>query len=122
MSELASELDSRCREAGVDIVGVSIGAADDKTSWTVHPPELQSEAQSIIDAFDVDAYGLEWEWSELRRIRNSKLTDCDWTQIPDAQLTGAQVTAWQTYRQALRDIPENTDEPSLVEWPTLPEE
>ena len=59
-------------------------------------------------------------WSELRRIRNLKLTDCDWTQLGDTPLTAAQVTEWQTYRQALRDIPENTDEPSLVEWPSLP--
>ena len=121
MSELASELDSRCRAAGVDIVGVSIGTADDKTSWTVQPSAVQSAAQPIIDAFDITAYGLDWEWSELRTARNLRLTECDWTQLGDAQLTGAKVTEWQTYRQALRDLPATTVDPTVVEWPTPPE-
>jgi|TARA_R100001086_G_scaffold72621_2_gene34897 hypothetical protein len=121
MSELASELDSRCRAAGLAIDGVSIGTADDKTSWTVQPSAVQSAAQPIIDAFDITAYGLDWEWSELRTARNLLLTDCDWTQLGDAQLTGAQVTEWQTYRQVLRDLPSTTLDPAQPDWPIPPE-
>ena len=62
------------------------------------------------------------EWAELHRMRNSRLTECDWTQLGDAQLTAVQVTEWQTYRQALRDIPENIiDFSAEIEWPELPE-
>lgn len=55
----------------------------------------------------------------LRERRNALLTACDWTQLPDAPLTDAQRAAWQTYRQALRDLPEDTDSliPGGIDWP-----
>jgi hypothetical protein len=122
MKNLAAVLDGTIRAAGVDIVGVSIGTADDKTTWTVQPSNLQSAAQPTIDAFDVDAQEGVVAWAELRTARNLRLTDCDWTQLGDAQLTAAQVTEWQTYRQALRDLPSTTLDPAEPEWPTPPEE
>lgn len=42
----------------------------------------------------------------IRNVRNFKLQECDWTQLPDVQLTTEQVQAWQTYRQQLRDYME----------------
>lgn len=45
----------------------------------------------------------------FRSVRNKALSDCDWTQGPDAPLTDEQRAAWRVYRQALRDLPENTD-------------
>jgi len=39
-----------------------------------------------------------------RKTRNAKLSDCDWTQLPDVNLTAACLTAFQAYRQALRDV------------------
>jgi len=121
MENLAAALDSTIREAGVAIVGVSIGTEDDKATWTVQPSNLQSAAQPTIDAFDVDAQEVVVAWAALRTSRNLLLTDCDWTQLSDAQLTSAQVTEWQTYRQALRDLPATTVDPTVVEWPTPPE-
>jgi hypothetical protein len=59
-------------------------------------------------------------WAELRSLRDQKLTKCDWTQIPDAPLTEEQKTAWRTYRQALRDLPENTEDPKNPIWPVEP--
>jgi hypothetical protein len=41
--------------------------------------------------------------AQARGQRNAKLTSCDWTQLPDCPLTAEQKTAWQAYRQALRD-------------------
>jgi hypothetical protein len=59
----------------------------------------------------------------LRFERDQKLYASDWTQIADAPLTPEQKTAWQTYRQALRDIPANnadiTDLDQVV-WPVKP--
>ncbi len=65
---------------------------------------------------------------ELRLFRNSELKGCDWTQLPDCQLTNDKKTEWATYRQALRVLP-STASPSLdengqltdVTWPTKPE-
>jgi hypothetical protein len=61
------------------------------------------------------------EWAALRTTRNLLLTDCDWTQLGDAQLTGTQVTEWQTYRQVLRDLPSTTLDPAQPDWPIPPE-
>ena len=61
--------------------------------------------------------------SELRKLRNQRIVLTDWTQLPDAPLTDAQKTEWQTYRQALRDVPlNNSNVTSLDEvvWPTEP--
>lgn len=39
----------------------------------------------------------------IRNVRDQKLYSCDWTQLPDVQLTIEQVDLWKTYRQQLRD-------------------
>ena len=41
----------------------------------------------------------------FREKRNTLLLDCDWTQFTDSPLTDTKKTEWQTYRQALRDMP-----------------
>jgi len=59
--------------------------------------------------------------AEVRTERDSKLTESDWTQMPD--YTSPNKEAWATYRQALRDIPTHANFPNLIEtdWPTKPE-
>lgn len=54
---------------------------------------------------------------EVRESRNALLSACDWTQVPDASVDQA---AWATYRQALRDVPEQAGFPNSVVWPTQP--
>ena len=56
--------------------------------------------------------------SQIRQERNTLLSDCDWTQVSDAP---ANQVAWQTYRQALRDITAQEGFPYSVIWPTKPE-
>ena len=58
------------------------------------------------------------EAENIRRLRNKRLWECDWTQVPDA--TVDQV-AWAEYRQALRDITSQAGFPLDVTWPTKPE-
>lgn len=60
-------------------------------------------------------------WQRLRNERNMKLASSDWSQLSDTPLTSSQKTAWTTYRQALRDLPENTEDPKNVTWPSQPE-
>lgn len=52
-----------------------------------------------------------------RDVRNSKLAECDWTQLPDAPVNQQ---AWATYRQALRDISSQTGFPWDIQWPEAP--
>jgi hypothetical protein len=44
----------------------------------------------------------EQKWDFLRSNRDQLLAASDWTQLPDAPVDKA---AWATYRQALRDLP-----------------
>ena len=57
------------------------------------------------------------QWESVRALRNTKLENCDWTQLPDAPVDGE---AWAEYRQALRDITTQTD-PFNITWPQEPE-
>lgn len=56
--------------------------------------------------------------SQIRQERNTLLSDCDWTQVSDAPVNQV---AWQTYRQALRDVTSQEGFPYSVTWPTKPE-
>tara|TARA_R110002020_G_scaffold184002_3_gene380703 strand:+ start:225 stop:620 length:396 start_codon:yes stop_codon:yes gene_type:complete len=42
---------------------------------------------------------------DLRNYRGAMLDSTDWTQVVDNPLTEAKKLEWQTYRQALRDLP-----------------
>lgn len=50
-------------------------------------------------------------WQELRFIRNQKLKETDWTQLPDNPLTEEQKQSWILYRQYLRDLPSIIEDP-----------
>jgi len=56
--------------------------------------------------------------SEARSKRNALLTASDWTQVADAPVDQS---AWATYRQALRDVPDQAGFPDNIDWPTAPE-
>lgn len=62
----------------------------------------------------------EIEWAAIRSRRNQLLRDSDFTQLPDYPATDAQRAEVKAYRQALRDIPEQIEDPSKLLWPVLP--
>ena len=70
--------------------------------------------------------------TEVKDHRNWLLAVSDWTRLDDVTLAADKKTAWQTYRQALRDLPETiaadsnltakalADDHSHSSWPTKP--
>jgi hypothetical protein len=72
-----------------------------------------------IRAFDVEI-SLELRWDVIRNKRNKLLTACDWTQLVDTPLSTEQKIAWTSYRQQLRDVPQQNVEPEQVVWPPQP--
>lgn len=60
---------------------------------------------------------LDQQWADVRTHRNQLLSECDWTQLPDAPVDAA---PWAVYRQELRDITQQADPFNLV-WPTQPQ-
>lgn len=59
-------------------------------------------------------------WASLRAERDRLLAECDWTQLPDVPLDPEAQSAWQDYRQALRDVPQQPGAPYDVTWPEPP--
>ena len=53
----------------------------------------------------------------VRRTRNQRLTESDWTQLEDSS---ADKVAWATYRQALRDMSSQEGFPWIIQWPEKP--
>ena len=71
--------------------------------------------QEEIDEIERSSYLAKIDF--VRNKRNSKLTESDWTQVADAPVDKA---AWATYRQSLRDIPQQAGFPTNVVWPVEP--
>jgi hypothetical protein len=80
------------------------------------------EGQNYVEYQIVDITYTQEELIESALEKRKLLfLECDWTQLPDAQLTIAQVDAWKVYRQALRDITEQPNWPNTIIWPVIPE-
>ncbi len=61
------------------------------------------------------------QYVRLERTKLLKL--CDWTQTADSPLSDSKKGEWQTYRQALRDLPTNADSWATISditWPSQP--
>jgi hypothetical protein len=84
------------------------------------------ERPSLDYIFNYDTHT--WVLDRIRaarraiNIRSQLLADSDWTDTLSAQNRfGSDLyNQWQTYRQALRDIPEQAGFPLSIIWPTPP--
>lgn len=76
-----------------------------------YEPAGAEELKARADEAAADALG------RLRGERDDLLRGSDWTQLPDA---GVDAAAWAAYRQELRDMFVNVEDPSKVEWPVAP--
>ena len=56
----------------------------------------------------------------IRDMRDGLLEDSDWMMTTDSPLTDEKRTEWQTYRQALRDLPASNTDPFSIVFPTRP--
>lgn len=56
-----------------------------------------------------------------REKRDQLLAETDYLLMPDYPIEAAVLEVLKTYRQALRDIPEQSGFPKTIEWPSKPE-
>ncbi len=56
-----------------------------------------------------------------REKRDQLLAETDYLLMPDYPISSEALVALKTYRQALRDIPEQSGFPKTIEWPSKPE-
>ena len=69
--------------------------------------QIEAKAKEIMDGVPL---------MMLRKHRNAKLQQTDWMANSDVTMSDS----WKTYRQALRDLPANTSDPSNPTWPKEP--
>ena len=79
--------------------------------------DLTAEEEAELDA---QAEAADLDMNMVRSQRNGMLASSDWTQIGDASLGDHTAEEWRTYRQALKDIPQNYTRVSDVVWPNDP--
>lgn len=58
--------------------------------------------------------------AKVREQRNVLLTESDWTQLDDSPVTNDKKLEWASYRQELRNIPDQEGFPFQVVWPSKP--
>lgn len=103
---------------------------EDGQTYSDEYPYL-GEYDEQIPLLDRQEVAIGGAWFHIREKRNSKLSSSDWTQSADNGLSDDVKQQWQTYRQALRDMPSlytitaNSDkvpiaDTSNVVWPTDP--
>ena len=64
-----------------------------------------------------DARLLADKWVSVRRDRDNRLSQTDYLALSDSTLA----SNMKTYRQELRDVPEDNADPDDISWPTKPE-
>lgn len=104
---IANEL----KESGESVLKGSADITSEKIDVTTDPHSIVSN----ITLLDTMVF--------LRQQRDGRLKDSDWTQVPDSPLSDSKKTEWQTYRQALRDLPTNYSSSDAIEdinFPTPP--
>lgn len=70
----------------------------------------------VVDTDQEAADALAVKWAEVRSQRDQLLAASDYTQVADAP---GDTAAWATYRQALRDVPSQSDVDNIT-WPQEP--
>ena len=58
---------------------------------------------------------------EIRARRDRLLAATDWAVLPDSPLDAQLLEEVKTYRQALRDVPQQEHFPGAITWPRMPE-
>jgi hypothetical protein len=98
--------------------------------FTASPTDCEAHGREIFAAAVVGEYGEVAEFvpyvptqeekaEAIRSERDVLLAATDWTQLPDVPDTIRE--AYAVYRQALRDVTEQSGFPSDIQWPAKPE-
>ncbi len=85
---------------------------------TTSPEGLVTTAAEWMDAYKA-AKDAE-QAKSVRTQRDTKLAECDWRVIKALESNIPQDFAWATYRQALRDVTQQSGFPWTIDWPVQP--
>ena len=88
---------------------------DPRRTSLPHPDE--TAARNALSSSQIDAIVLAHKWKVVRKKRDDLLIASDWTK--GADVPKSIKSSWTTYRQALRDVPTQSD-PDNITWPNKP--
>ena len=88
------------------------------TEGSILDKKVVNGALVSLTSAEIATRDLTKNWNNLRKERQALLADSDWRLLEDSGVTNKE--EWKTYRQALRDLPANTTDPTNVTWPTKP--
>lgn len=101
------------------------------TNLTINDIILESDESIIEGLYEAENYkiiggeAVEQNvsiWNSIRPIRNTMLSESDWTQFPDSPLSDSKKTEWSTYRQQLRDLPSTYSSATSIDDVVFPTE
>lgn len=75
--------------------------------------------QSYLNVINT-SIDVEEKINTVKYYRGLCLQDSDWTQFNDSPLTEDKKLEWASYRQALRDVPQQPGYPDNIIWPDIP--
>jgi hypothetical protein len=113
------DVEINCKESEVWIEG-----SYNPNEYVIQKGKALKLPEKMVQSSTLDLETLTWVpdtermWAKIRYERDVKLSNTDWTQVPDAPVDRIE---WSTYRKALRDLPSKTKDPANPEWPTPPE-
>ena len=93
------------------------------------PPAEANISPDTINTWRFNMEPLAWEmeppsaetlWARVRYLRDTLLAECDWVTVKATERGEAVPQVWLDYRQALRDITQQSDPENIV-WPEKPE-
>ena len=103
---------------------------DDVQRWTAKTCGITTRWSESLEGKIEDKYQ---EWvveaeiacvseieEEVKKERNRLLVESDYTMTADYPCTDSERNAWLTYRQVLRDLPDQQGYPLNVVWPDAP--
>ncbi|MBA1295353.1 hypothetical protein G7025_18500 [Pseudomonas lurida] len=61
------------------------------------------------------------KWEMIRKARDQDLAASDYAAMPDYPMLDSHKAIFAEYRQSLRDIPDQGEDPDTVLWPTKPD-
>lgn len=106
---------------------VNIGTEEEPNYVTTEVEQTPRYSEDALAIAKCQAYNGEYTIEdapmtpeEARAQRDKLLLDTDWTQVLDAPIDAETREAYRSYRQALRDIPEQEGFPDTITWPELP--
>ncbi len=107
-----------------DLIDAGYIGPFEKPEYDPQKQELIWDSESLsytINDFPVPPEPTEEDhWRNLRGWRNTLLSGTDWIFMPDVDISEEKKEEWVAYRKLLRDLPENTEDPTNVTWPIEP--